>query len=91
MLPIQAWQDEPRDYRADWADGHRVVAVGYDGDNMYFMDPSTPGQYTFIPIPEFLSRWRDTDMDGVAKLQHFGMCITKPKPGYHPDEIARLG
>ena len=67
ILAIQAWPDNPVDYKKDWNDGHYVVAVGYDNDNIYFMDPSTLGDYTFIPRGEFLARWHDRDMDGKTK------------------------
>ncbi len=45
---------------------HYAVAIGYDEKHIYFMDPSTLGHYTFIPIAEFLDRWHD--MDGQVKL-----------------------
>ena len=90
MLAIQAWADKPVDYKNDWNDGHWVVAIGYDNDNIYFMDPSTLGNYTFIPTLEFLNRWHDTDIDGITKLGHFGMCINKDKPAYNPNSIEPL-
>lgn len=85
---IQAWPERKVNYAKDWEDGHYVVAVGYDHDNVYFMDPCTLGKYTFIPRNEFLSRWHDTD--GKERLMHFAMTVTKPKPAHNPDEISRL-
>jgi predicted double-glycine peptidase len=82
---IQAWADakpgkenEKIDYTDVWKDGHYVVAIGFDQDNIYFMDPSTVGNYTFIKRAEFLDRWHDTD--GREKLSHFAMAISKNKP-----------
>lgn len=86
---IQAWSDKPVNYSTDWEDGHYVIAVGYDKDQIYFMDPSTLGNYTYIPTQEFLSRWHDVDQRG-AKLVHFGIVISKNKPLYHPDDIKYL-
>jgi predicted double-glycine peptidase len=64
IVNIQAWQDVPRakdlkPWAPDWVDGHYVVLVGYDKDNLYFMDPSTPGHYTYIPRSQFPDRWHD--------------------------------
>lgn len=90
IVLIQAWPDSPVDWSMDWKDGHYAIALGYDADNVYFMDPSTLGHYTFIPIPEFLERWHDTD-DGT-RLYHFGMMITMEPAGpiYNPDRIIRM-
>ena len=87
---IQAWPDSPVDWPTDWKDGHYAIALGYDADNIYFMDPSTLGHYTFIPIPEFLDRWHD--VDDSTRLNHFGMMITMEPAGkiYNPDRIMRM-
>lgn len=80
---IQAWSEHPKNYRDDWADGHYVVAVGYDERNIFFMDPSTLGNYTYIPEGEFLERWHDTD--GKEKLKHFGMSVWQDEATYSAD------
>jgi predicted double-glycine peptidase len=91
---IQAWAENKSsdrqqkiDYATDWQDGHYVVAVGYDKDNFYFMDPSTTGTYTYISRTDFLERWHDTD--GHEKLHQFAMVISKDKP-YDPDAITEI-
>lgn len=90
LLAIQAWTDNPPvDYTDDWIDGHYVVAIGYDSENLYFMDPSTLGNYTYISIEEFLTRWHDMETRKL-KLIHFGMVITKGQPVYNPDEIKHM-
>jgi predicted double-glycine peptidase len=71
IVALQAWQSVAnlRDLRAwaeDWDDGHYVVVVAYDSNNLYFMDPSTADHYTYIPLPEFMDRWHDEL--GKAKL-----------------------
>ncbi len=89
IVLIQAWPDSPVQWRETWSEGHYAVAIGYDGRNIYLMDPSTFGHYTFIPIPEFLDRWHD--MDNQEKLIHFGMVITREgSTTYNPDIIKRL-
>lgn len=89
IVLIQAWPDSPVKWQETWSEGHYAVAVGYDGRNIYFMDPSTLGHYTFISIPEFLDRWHD--MDDQEKLIHFGMVLTREGARiYNPDIMKRL-
>ncbi len=85
---IQAWPEHKVDYETDWEDGHYVVAIGYDEKNVYFMDPSTLGNYSFIPRVEFMKRWHDTD--SKEKLEHFGMVLDKPESTYDADAILKL-
>ncbi len=91
MVLLQAWADleaPGHDYKTDWEDGHFSIAVGYDQDNIYFMDPSTFGHYTFISLKEFLERWHD--VDGAEKVFNFGMTITKGDPWYEGDLILKM-
>jgi predicted double-glycine peptidase len=89
LVAIQAWPDSPVQWSESWNEGHYVVAIGYDERNIYFMDPSTLGHYTFIPILEFLDRWHD--IDGQEELMHFGMVITcEGATIYAPDIIRRM-
>lgn len=93
LVLIQAYRDSPDvDWRTDWDDGHFVVVNGIDQDNVYMMDPSSRGNYTFVPRDEFLDRWHDVDMN-VKRFQ-FGMTIRNPDGGVPPsfdrDAILRL-
>ena len=36
IILFQAWADAGTDYKNDWSDGHYVVVIGYDKDNLYF-------------------------------------------------------
>ena len=91
MVAIQAWGDNATDYANDWNDGHWAIAVGYDDERIYFMDPSTLGNFTYIAIPEFLTRWHDTDSDNTTQLIHFGLIFSKDdKPSYDPNAILPL-
>lgn len=85
---IQAWPERVVDFSKDWEDGHYVVAIGYDADRVYFMDPSTLGHYTFIPTAQFEQRWHDTD--GKEKLYNFGMVISKDSVRYNCNEVRLL-
>ena len=84
IVAIQAWaDDENTDYMDDCIDGHYVIVIGYDDDNLYFMDPSTLGCYTYMPKNVFLTRWHDIDGDD-NKVEHLGL-IVEIKKDYSPD------
>ncbi len=85
---IQAWADKKTDYKTDWNDGHYVVAVGLEDSRIIFMDPSTAGHYTYIPLQEFEERWHD--VDGTVKLNHFGMSVWKEGASFDPERLERL-
>ena len=80
---LQAWSKNPQKYASDWVDGHYAVVTGYDHKNIYFMDPSTLGNFAYVPKDEFLKRWHDTD--GKEKLVHFGMIISRGNAIFTPD------
>jgi len=82
---IQAWAEKKVDYKNDWNDGHYVVAIGYDKNKIYFMDPSTLGNYTYIDQKGFLKRWHDKN--SKEELNHFGLTIKKKKASYKAEQI----
>ena len=90
IVLIQAWAESPVDYSKDWEDGHYAVAIGYDREAVYFMDPSTLGNYTYLANREFLDRWHDEDKG--ERLTHFGLIITRPGRGtsYEQDRVYRI-
>jgi predicted double-glycine peptidase len=94
MVAFQAWGDKAGSYAEDWEDGHYAIVAGVDDINVYFMDPSTLGNYTFIPIPEFEARWHDayTGSGGTeVKLVHFGITFDAPSQApYNPKAILPL-
>jgi predicted double-glycine peptidase len=80
ILDIQAWPDpgtEKASWRDDWDDGHYVVLIGMDGENAYFMDPSSDGKYAYIPLPELSDRWHDfEDRHGPAwRFEHLAVFV----------------
>ncbi len=89
IVAIQAWPATAVDWTTDWNDGHYAVAVGYDQDNFYFMDPYTLGNYTFIPTAEFLNRWHD--MAGSMRVNHLAIVVSKSSVArYDSDKIKRM-
>jgi predicted double-glycine peptidase len=86
---IQAWNgQEDYDYSNSWEDGHYVVAVGFDDKAIYFMDPSTLGNYTYIPFDEFQTRWHDGDTGNM--YYNAGIVITNSNPVFDPANILKL-
>ena len=68
IIAGQAWRDpeeENRSWDTLWDDGHYMVVIGLDKDNVYFEDPSLLGSRGYIPRQEFLSRWHD--YEGVCQ------------------------
>lgn len=93
IVALQAWGDSPTNAYVDaWEDGHYVVVVGYDECCIYFMDPSTLGNYTYIPTEEFLARWHDAYVEAGAtiRLLQFGMVLRGASVHFHPDQVTLL-
>ena len=94
MVCMQAWPENPMTieaYQKDWEDGHWVVIIGYDKTNIYMMDPSTLGNYAYVPRTEFEARWHDYDDDITKPYVHFGIIITSNKPiTYNPNVITYM-
>ncbi len=61
IVDLQAWSDHSGLWRETWDAGHYVVMVGFDGERLYFADPSraTPGGYAYLDRTELDERWHD--------------------------------
>jgi predicted double-glycine peptidase len=60
IVDLQAWRDRTDlPWAETWDDGHYMVLLGADRDNLYFEDPSLLGSRGMIPRSEFIDRWRD--------------------------------
>lgn len=82
IVAAQAWKENDSPPWSDrWDDGHYMVVVGLDKENVYFEDPSILGSVGVIPRGEFLDRWHDVEGDG-RRYQHAGLLIKgdTPKP-----------
>jgi hypothetical protein len=66
ILSIQSWgnYDESTDMSKVWDDGHYVVLVGFEGQDVYLMDPAVAGAYRKMTIRELLDCWHDYADDG---------------------------
>ncbi|WP_021167944.1 Peptidase C39 family protein [Sporomusa ovata DSM 2662] len=74
MIQLQAWGDNGVDYASDWKDSHYVIACGYDGDRIFFMDPWTLGNYTYLTEEELLKRWHVPVID-FSRCSHCALII----------------
>lgn len=92
LLLIQAWADEGADYEADWKDNHYVIACGYEGDRISFMDPYTLGNFTYMETPALMRRWHAAD-ENNKRYYGAGLTITKDHCPfkYDPRDIKYLG
>lgn len=62
IVGIQAWSGTPRTSWADaWDDGHYVIVIAVEGDQLVFEDPSVLGSRAFLSRREFEERWHDID------------------------------
>jgi sialate O-acetylesterase len=77
ICSFQAYGEPGAYYRDD--DGHYAVAVGYDDENFYFMDPVQAGRRGFLPAKEFERRWHDDEgtTDAPDPHTHLGLVITR--------------
>ncbi len=89
IVGIQAWPDDDEgDYGHDTADGHYVVAIGMDTDNLYVMDPSLEGAYGFMSLDSFSERWHDVEADG--EFQHHPAIVCYGQPVHDEPETQAL-
>jgi predicted double-glycine peptidase len=87
IVAIQAWGNEkdPQKRMEDYSnlkDGHYVIAIGFNDDNIYFEDPSVKGSRTILSKQEFLKRWIDKESYPEKIVTRLGIIIRsneKPK------------
>lgn len=76
IIMLQAW-GSGGSYRRVWADGHWVVAIGYDRKGVYFEDPSILAARGFLPYSELEVRWHDWGPNR-EHMDHYGLAVWKP-------------
>lgn len=86
IVDCQSWRGSAysnRSWADDWYDGHYMVVIGIDENNVYFEDPYMLGRRGFIPRSEFLERWHNpggTAPSYNEKQYHLGIFIRGDKP-----------
>lgn len=60
IVLCQAWGDNTTgNWTNHTGDGHYLVVIGMDEENIYVEDPAILGSKGYIPIQEFLDRWHE--------------------------------
>jgi predicted double-glycine peptidase len=78
IVDLQAWSEKPRtldEYARDRVDGHYVVAIGFDQQHVYFMDPSIGGARGKLTFAELMPRWHDTDAKNRPRFNRLGIVV----------------
>jgi len=88
LICIQAWKDNKKDSYTSYNNGHYVIVIGYDENNIIFEDPSLQDNNGYMPSEELDKRWHDQDENNV-KLDHFGMAIYGKPPKYDSSQLPR--
>jgi predicted double-glycine peptidase len=90
IVTAQAYAgNESPPYTQDWEDGHYMVVIGVDSENVYLEDPAILGSRGMIPRLEFLTRWHDQtglspDDPSAQQYQHLGIFINDTTPASYP-------
>lgn len=93
IIDCQAWKSNntntsSQNWTTDQQDGHYMVVVGVDKDNVYFEDPAVLGSRGYIPHQEFLDRWHDLYHDPKTgnniTTNHLGIIITGKQAPTNP-------
>jgi len=90
ILALQAWlKKEVNDWDKHWADGHYVVAIGYDSKKFYFEDPSATIR-TYLTYKELEERWHDIDAKTKKRFYHLGITFLNKKPKFRLNEVIHM-
>lgn len=93
IIAAQAYAgNESPPYTQDWEDGHYMVVIGVDSENVYLEDPAILGSRGMIPRLEFLTRWHDSmgsspDDPSARQYPHPGIFINDTVPASYPTFI----
>lgn len=96
IVDCQAWRSPASgnaSWAEDWVDGHWMVIIGLDDENVYFEDPYILGSRGFMSRQEFEERWhnpRGWDESDTVNQIHLGIFIrsensTTIRPFRHVD------
>lgn len=81
LMMLQAWTENKKlPYKNAKKDGHWVVAIGYDRENIYFEDPSLNNVRGYIDKVELEDRWHDIENYSskdkkVHLTDHYGIAV----------------
>jgi predicted double-glycine peptidase len=88
IVSLQAWaDDENTDYTKTNKEGHFVVAIGFNGNKVYFEDPSTFGK-VYLTFDELLERWHE--IEDEREYNQYGIVVKGDKK-YDDWKAVRMG
>lgn len=87
IVALQAWPNAPvADYHKDWEDGHYVVVIAVEREQLIFEDPTLLGSRGVLSRRDFLARWHD--QDGRKRWLQAGIFLSgrppRPPPPRQP-------
>lgn len=89
ILLLQAWTEKEKvNWEKDWADGHYVVAIGYDKEKIYFEDPASVKR-EYLSYKELEKRWHDVGPDGT-KYINYGIAIYGKQPKFSSKKLEHM-
>ena len=59
IIPIQAKKEYRKSWSNSWVNGHYVVVVGFDVNQVFIYDPSVGGSIKSLTHKQFYARWHD--------------------------------
>lgn len=85
IIDCQAWRSPAtkESWKDDWSDGHYMVIIGVDDQNVYFEDPYILGSRGFLSHQEFEERWHNPRgwwPEDDANQIHLGIFIRGDEP-----------
>lgn len=87
IILLQAWSYEKTTYTTSNDNGHWVVLIGHDSENVYFEDPYSFYR-TYLTHAEFEDRWHGQE-DGKT-ISHHGITVFGKEPSFDPRRIIHM-
>jgi predicted double-glycine peptidase len=93
---VQAWRSEKRasdSPAAEWDNGHYIVVLGVDNDNVYFEDPYARMSKAFMPRDTFVDHWHQVmgaDLKNNPKLMQLGIFVRGKSAVSRPPTTAKV-
>ncbi len=82
ILLLQAWPNHTvKNWKNHWADGHYVVAIGYDRKKIYFEDPYSILR-TYLTYKELERRWHGWGDSRKERRHNVGIIVEGRKGLY---------
>ena len=85
LLQARNWKEV--DYTKDFKDGHRVVAIWYDWEEIIFEDPYSL-ERTFLSESELKKRRHSKEKN--KKIMNYGIAVYGKKPSYDEDKLIHM-